>query len=71
MPHNLATRALSYDLIEITWEQVQDNGGDEVDMFVLRITEVNTNMVVVDGREFEADQRMFRADSLKNNTDYR
>jgi len=71
IPTNLSAQAVSYDLIEITWKQVEDNGGDEVNNFLLRITEVDTNMVVLDGREFPASQRSFRADGLKNNTEYR
>jgi len=71
MPNNLSARALSFDLIEITWKQVDDNGGDEVDNFLLRITEVDSNLVVLDGREFPANQMLFRANGLKNNTEYR
>ena len=71
IPNNLVARALSYDLIDITWEQFEDNGGDEVDNFLLTITEVETNIMVLDGKEFPANQRSFRADGLRNNTEYR
>ncbi|XP_065888354.1 cell adhesion molecule DSCAM-like isoform X3 [Dysidea avara] len=71
IPTNLSGRALSYDRIEITWEQVADNGGDEVDNFVLKITEVDTNMMVVDGRQFPGSQRKHIATNLRNNTEHR
>ena len=47
VPTNLTAKALSHDQMKITWGPVADNGGADVNSFVLKVAEVDW-LVVID-----------------------
>ena len=70
-PTNLTAEALSQDQIKITWEPVTDNGGADVNNFVLKVIEMDTSTQAFDDRQFRGDQMEATPNGLKNNIEYK
>ncbi|XP_065884691.1 uncharacterized protein [Dysidea avara] len=70
-PTNLTAEALSHDQIKITWEPVTDNGGADVNNFVLKVIEMDTSTRAFDDRQFRGDQMEATPNGLKNNIEYK
>ncbi|XP_065884700.1 uncharacterized protein [Dysidea avara] len=70
VPTNLTAKALSHDQIKITWGPVADNGGADVNSFVLKVAEVDTGTLASGDRQLPGNIRVASLDGLKDNTKY-
>jgi len=70
VPTDLTAEALPHDQIKITWGPVVDNGGADVNNFVLKVTEMDTGTVAIKNRQLQGNEMNTTINSLKSNTDY-
>ena len=62
---------MSHDQIKITWGPVTDNGGADVNNFVLKVIEMDTSTLAFNDRQLQEDQMEATPNRLKNNTEYK
>jgi len=67
-PTGLVAKALSNNQIKITWGPVDDNGGDDVNSFVLKVVEMDTG--TTDNIHLQGNPMVYLLDGLNNNTKY-
>ena len=71
VPTKLIAEALSNDQIKITWGPVADNGGADVNYFLLKIINKDSGIPECDDTQIRGDQMVATHNGLKKNTDYR